>query len=830
MRYAIFITLLILANEVSANNYYFSSTIGDDLRATAVAQNASTPWKTLNKLNNISNTLTAGDSVFFKCDDVFYGHIIISTSGLQDKPIVFTSYGEGNKPVITGLVTISGWATVSSKVSAAPFNAGSGRNIVLINGVEKAMGRYPNKTYLTFESANGNTSITDNQLLDTPNWTGAEVVIRKTRWVLDRNLITQHSGNTINYTSESSYGGSPNYGYFIQNDIKTLDESGEWYFDVANKEMNVCFGTSQPQSSIIQASNVDTLVSINNNNNLSFINVAFTGANMYAFEMNNAQQILVNSCDISFSGINAIDANNTNYITIKNSSITYSNNTGFNGNGSGNTSIINNNILFTGIYAGMGEGNSGSYEGILINGDNNVIRLNNIDSAGYIPLTFSGSNISIENNFIKTFAFIKDDGGGIYTWNNTDNAMERTNQVIKGNVIIHGKGAGAGTDNSSYLPANGIYIDDNSSNVDITSNTVADCKLNGIYLHNAHSLTIDSNTSYANTMQLAIIHDNIASNRLVNNISLNNNVFFSNKYLQPVVTYNSASDDVSSFGTFNNNYYCRPLSDSLTIAVNYNENGVQYNQAITLAEWKQKFNNDISSHITPEQFTQFSVKDYTGANQFSNGNFTSNVNGLYCYSSNNNCNTSWSSTTLDSGALSITFSPLTGNTNTSSLIIGIGNVTANKNYAIQFSILGQQQYKNVQVYLRQSLSPYGDLSARKFIYSGSQRSENILRLVPLNSETNASLVFDIPEQSTPLYLDNIQTRPANMTVTNLSDSILFLYNALPVEKNINLSSDYIDVQNKSYSGSVQLAPFSSLILLRKKSSQTQALITFKRDK
>ena len=790
-------------------------------------QHASTPWQTLYKLNSISGTLAPGDTVFFKCGDVFSGKIIISTSGLQNKPVIFTSYGEGGKPLISGLVTLTGWLPVSNKIYAASFNADSRRNIVLVNGVEKAMGRYPNKNYLTYESANSNTSITDNQLQNTPNWTGAEAVIRKTRWVLDRNLITQHNGNTINYTSESSYAASPNYGYFFQNDLKTLDEFGEWYFDTANKKMNVCFATSDTNSTTVSASNVDTLVSINNNSNIAFIDLAFTGANMYAFQINNAQQIQIDNCDISFSGINAIDANNTNYIAVQNSAISYSNNIGYNGNGSSNTSIINDKILFTGIFAGMGAGNSGSYEGILINGDNNVIQLNNIDSSGYIPLTFSGSNISIQNNFIKTFAFIKDDGGGIYTWNNSDNATERINQLIQGNVIIHGKGAGKGTDDTSYLPANGIYIDDNSSNVQLISNSIADCALNGIYIHNAHSINIDSNICYANTTQLAIIHDNIASNRLVNNINMHNNIFFSNYYMQTVATFNSVSNDVSSFGMFDNNYYCRPFSDSLTIAVNYTENNVAYNQLITLAEWKVKFDNDINSHITPVQYSQFHVKDYTDVNKFSNGNFNSTINGLYCYSPNNNCITTWNNNALDSGALSVSFSPLTGNTNASSVITGIGNVTAGKNYVIQFSMLGQQQFKNLQVYLRQSLSPYHDLSVRKLIYAGSLRSENMLRLVPLSSETNASLVFDIPEQNTPLYFDNLQIRPADVTVANRTDSLLFLYNPSPVQQDINLTADYIDVHNQSYSNLVELAPFSSVILLRKKFSQSQSLITLK---
>ena len=78
--------------------YYFSTLSGDDNRTSTQAQNPSTPWRTLSKLNSFFSSLQAGDSVFFKKGETYIGNFIITKSGNSGTPIVITSYGTGNKP------------------------------------------------------------------------------------------------------------------------------------------------------------------------------------------------------------------------------------------------------------------------------------------------------------------------------------------------------------------------------------------------------------------------------------------------------------------------------------------------------------------------------------------------------------------------------------------------------------------------------------------------------------------------------------------------------------------------------------------------------------
>src|SRR6185312_13985949 len=101
---------------------------------------------------------------------IFYGNIIITKSGTSSLPIVLSAYGTGNKPIITALMTLSGWTYLGRGIyeSSIISNAGTSVNMVILNGNVQQMGRYPNADdpnggYLTYQSHNGQTSITSNQ-------------------------------------------------------------------------------------------------------------------------------------------------------------------------------------------------------------------------------------------------------------------------------------------------------------------------------------------------------------------------------------------------------------------------------------------------------------------------------------------------------------------------------------------------------------------------------------------------------------------------------------------------------------------------------------------
>ena len=153
-------TFLILLSAITADatNYYFSTADGDDSRSSSQAQNSSTPWKSIDKLNAFFKYLQPGDKVLFKSGDTFYGSIVTSKSGTASSPITLSSYGSGPKPVISGLIRLSVWKEVSDGIyQSGELPIGKDLNMVLINNQQYAMGRYPNVSagnggYLNFES------------------------------------------------------------------------------------------------------------------------------------------------------------------------------------------------------------------------------------------------------------------------------------------------------------------------------------------------------------------------------------------------------------------------------------------------------------------------------------------------------------------------------------------------------------------------------------------------------------------------------------------------------------------------------------------------------
>ncbi|MCD6346820.1 MAG: right-handed parallel beta-helix repeat-containing protein [Bacteroidales bacterium] len=116
-------------------NYYLDSSRGND-EANGISSN--TPWKSLNKLNSVS--LKPGDSVLFASGSFWSQTLIISESGLEDAPITYSSYGQGDKPHFSNpdeemgscIVISADWITVENTLTSNAQHAG----IYLMDGAD----------------------------------------------------------------------------------------------------------------------------------------------------------------------------------------------------------------------------------------------------------------------------------------------------------------------------------------------------------------------------------------------------------------------------------------------------------------------------------------------------------------------------------------------------------------------------------------------------------------------------------------------------------------------------------------------------------------------
>jgi len=526
-----------------------------------------------------------GDRLLFKRGDVFYGTLIITKSGTAGSPITIGAYGTGNKPIITGFRSLTGWTNEGNGIYSSPVTSESLTNMVIIDGVQYAMGRWPDDSYNIFESSNSNISISDTELSSSPDWTGAEVAIRKNDWSIDRCRIDDHTGDRLTYTSlGTTQNAIAKHGYFIQNDIRTLTLFGEWFHDIKAGRIYFFFGASDPSARKIEVSTLNTVIDNRGGDYIIIDDLTVQGANNCLISSINtvSDYFSIKNSNLSYSGIDGIQLWGTAG-SVTNNNIAYINQTAITTVGTQHT-ITGNQIEKIGLLAG--QANSGNLSnGIVVNNNDCIIKNNTIRSIGYcgIKLSSTADIITIQNNFLDSILLTLNDGGGIYT------AAEGIDRKIVGNIITNVIGNMDGTPYPDRPIARGIYLDVNSTNVTITGNTVANCSESGYMIHRANNNILENNTAFNNNNGMFFQN---SSGSFIRNNSLKNNIFFAKGPSQLALKFTSTADDIPLFGTADNNYYTRPVDDDDVFYTYAPATGYKYRN---LAGWQSFTSQDRNS-------------------------------------------------------------------------------------------------------------------------------------------------------------------------------------------------------------------------------------------
>lgn len=791
--------------------FYVAAT-GDDANN---GTSASAPWKSISKVN--SATLQPGDHVLFKRGNTFQGTIQISQSGAAGAAITFGAYGTGSKPLISGFASLTSWSNVKKGVYEAPLDkSGAALNLVVVNNKMQGMGRYPNlsaanKGYLTYESHTGNNSITDNSLRDSPNWTGADAVVRKTNFLLDIGTITSQSQGTITYNTNEPHKFNDHYGYFIQNHPGTLDQPGEWYYNKSTKSLQVFLGKSG--SGDVKASVTDNLVVLKNNSFISFDGLAFEGANAAAFLINTSSDITIANSSITYSGGYAVCIRGGARVKVIGNLISETEDTAIDGFNCNDAVVKGNNITNSGLIPGMGK----RYAGIFFTGENALIEANSIENSGYNGIQLYGNNAIAKNNFINNFTMVIDDGAGIFMSNKTYRGRQ-----ITGNIILNGVGAPEGTSQPaslSGLPSEGIYVDDNTSDVLITGNTVSHVSGNGIKVHNAHNITIENNTLFDNKNQLLLDYDSNPNGDIIRNITVNNNTLFMKKGSQSTLQMQSIKDDINQFGNFSKNTFVQPSGGQSSIKTRTLNRFVQ---SYDLSKFKSFSGNNAQSKTVmlslPTSTSLFS--GFANANIFPNGTFDSSIAGTTSYSKTKDFSTSWSNNNqLDGGALQGTVNNTAGTNDggSNNITTAVGAVKANQSYALHFSIIGSSNIPNggLSVYLRKVGAPYTALTDQQVINVTSTRTDQEIVFTPNQDEDAVFVTFlvNIPGRNS-FWLDNVSMQRVNLDTNNSDPYILFVYNKTDNAKVVPLNGSYKNTDGTVVSNEISLEPHTSAVLIK----------------
>ncbi len=100
--------------------------------------------------------------------------------------------------------------------------------------------------------------------------------MRPVQWIMDRAPITGQNGNTLSINNNSNYTLSDGYGFFIQNHPATLDQSGEWYYNPANKTIRLYDSQNDPNGQSMTATAFGEGVNLTNSSSVTVRNLQIT--------------------------------------------------------------------------------------------------------------------------------------------------------------------------------------------------------------------------------------------------------------------------------------------------------------------------------------------------------------------------------------------------------------------------------------------------------------------------------------------------------------------------------------------------------------------------
>ena len=782
--YPFLVTLALLSLGLSASGsvYYLSSASGNDSYSATQAQNQATPWKTIAKLNSFFGSLNPGDSVMLQAGSVFTGPLLPTKSGTVGHLITISIYGSGAAPVITGFTTLTGWVSVGGNIWQAPCAGGLRVNMVEIASRPQPMGRYPNTGtanggYAQVQSFSGTTSITDSHLASGPNWTGADLVLRKTNWIIERDPILSQSGGTITYQNSSSYSPTVKFGYFIQNSLKTLDQNGEWYYDPVAKKMNL-YSTTTPSGSI-QASIVDTLAIFNNVQNIKINGIIFTGANKTGMSFLNSSTITLTNCTISFSGLDGIDGTNSNVLNIDYCNFDYNNNDAVYLLGSQNY-VQDCKVQRTATFPGMGNPVD-AYTAVWINGGYNTVLHNTIDTTGYIAVKFQGNNNTIQNNLVDYFCYVADDGGGIYTWsgNLDSNALKNTGSITS-NIVLHGMTAMAGTDSITQGIAHGIYLDENTMECAVTGNTVSHCSA-GVFFQDSRNCTIQNNTLYDNAGQIVMRHNTVTGTLKNNDVS--NNFAVSNVDTENVIVISSilSTSTIPSFAYMHNNHYAQVLSSAPFCHVSFSN----INTTGNFANWQVTYGMDVvGSALLPVNFLPYTINSLVGSDLWTRGNITTQfLNALL-------------------GTRVVVGTP-------------VGPLDSATWYAASATLNTPDNTHTMLIFLEQVIVPYLQETQVISVPMIAPSTNSTVAFKTTGSTPSGGLVFQTQYSDPRISVTNITLYRANVSVNDPDQNVIFQYNPTKSAVSLALSGVYQDASGTVYQGTVSIPAYGSLLLFKK---------------
>lgn len=604
-------------HSLTVTTYYVSNAGSDGNAGTSTGS----PFLTITHAKSVS---VPGDIVLLNRGDVFNESITITTSGTSGNVITFGAYGTGANPQINAFENEnSGWTNEGGNIwSKVIPNAVTNLNTVYINGSLREKGRTPNSGFLTYlpASSHRNTTVAyikTTTLNGSEGYAGAELVHRNSAYIYDANIILSQHNDTIfggncvtnpyssglvqfGFTySPDSLGTSARNQYFIQNFLAALDTANEWYWKPSENKLYI-YSTGSPTD--VKVSTRDTLIYANHKNYITFDGIDIIGANKMGFGLDTCSHIVHQNSTYKYIGAKAIDGRgSTNISALTDSFLNIWSNGIWAERGSKFLTVTNSYFKNIGTRAGMGLSNNSTYMAIWSAGDTCNISYNRGDSIGFNVAYIQGKRDTVYRNWFTNYCFVKDDGGGIVTY-----GIDYSGTLIRGNIVQHGISTGGDA-------AAGIYIDANSTNLTVDSNTIEDTKTYGAIINTSTNGIVFRDNTIVDSAAFGLYLSSAYT------LDAKHNIIYAKLSAQGrgcVIAFGGGANRV-----LDSNYYLCPSNEATKLKFGGNI-------PKTLAEWRLLTTPawDVSTTETPSGITAAAgVLRYNATN----ADVTVYLNGLY---------------------------------------------------------------------------------------------------------------------------------------------------------------------------------------------------------
>lgn len=578
-------SMRIIRKQVTSGVKYYVDQIGG---LDGNAGTISSPFQTLAKIKSI--TLNPGDSIFLKAGDSWHEVLYIQQSGTVANSIVYTRYGAGANPIVTGFVKKTTWNTYpGGYYGAACPECTSTTNLVTVDGIVQSWDKWPTTGYRRFYHITSSNFTDSTFPSNAPTVVNTSAVLKDEKYIIDSLHCTAASAGVFTLASAPTQTTLRGHGYFFMRarQFMGMGIAHEFFIDPATDSLFVN-SSDAITGHDVEVGVFDTLAYFNHKNYVKIIGINFYGANQYNIFINADTNIEIDNSHMKFSGGNGMNVNAAPNLVMNSDTISRCNNNGMTvTNGSIRRKLINCYIHNNGTIPGMGHnGGGGTYEGVVSVGQGfSLYSGNEIDSNGYTGLNFGNDSNTIINNYFHNNGLIKSDGGDIYGIDQTvPSYIYGTN--ISRNTCSNGFNDTSGVLYDSSDVFFGGYLDGSRASVNLINNTFSNEPSSGVINHGSNN-TINNN-NFSDNIHSQFQMQEFSGVPITNIVFKNNQLAINGAELG--VSILTPATDISSMAIIDSNWYAS-LSTLLFRTQSSSDPGTRR----TIASWKTATSYDAAA-------------------------------------------------------------------------------------------------------------------------------------------------------------------------------------------------------------------------------------------